>query len=387
MAATHIYETPPEGVAADWTMPQNWQQFTLEEHKTWDQLVQRQTKALSDLACSAFLAGLDILKLSKPGIPDLNELNQRLKAATGWEVVAVPGVIPNDAFFRLLAERKFPSANFLRSAESLDYSEEPDMFHDLFGHIPMLTDPVFAEFMVAYGNAGLRAETLDGVDFLGRLYLHTVEFGLVKEGGGLKGFGSGLLSSYSETVHALTAPGVKRIQFDLERVMRSEYLFDEFQRAYFVIDSFADLLRTAEETDFSPFYEKLKGKALYAPGEDAPGDVLVGGAPQARASLSPARKLTMAQRASLVDTLASWGFDDERDAIRKSFEFKDFTQAFEFMRRVAQLAENFDHHPEWSNVYNKVDILLTTHDVDGLSSRDVALASEIERVVEEFSAP
>jgi phenylalanine-4-hydroxylase len=275
MASTHVYTSPPAGAAPDWTMPQDWHRFTAEEHATWDQLTARQSRSLDSLACAAFLSGMDILRLSKPGIPDLAELNPRLHAATGWRIVAVPGAIPNDAFFHHLSERRFPAANFLRPATSLDYSEEPDMFHDLFGHLPMLTDPVFADFMVAYGNAGLRAQTMDAADFLGRLYLHTVEFGLVKEPGGLRGFGAGLLSSYAETVHALTAPNVRRIAFDLARVMRTEYLFDEFQRAYFVIDSFEHLLKVTAETDFGPIYGQLRHLAPLAPGEACAGDVFV----------------------------------------------------------------------------------------------------------------
>lgn len=273
MAATHVFDTPPPGVAPDWTMPQQWDQFTPEEHAAWDQLVARQSRAFKSLACRSFLTGLDILRLSKPGIPDLRELNPRLQAATGWTIVPVPGVIPNEPFFEHLAERRFPAANFLRSAQSLDYSEEPDMFHDLFGHLPMLTDPAFAEFMVAYGKAGLRAQTLDATDYLGRLYLHTVEFGLVHEDGELRGFGAGLLSSYAETVHAVTAPGVRRLRFDLPRVMRTDYIFDTFQKTYFVIESFEHLLKVAEETDFQPIYERLQHEPLLAPDEDCDGDV------------------------------------------------------------------------------------------------------------------
>lgn len=273
MAATHVYETPPPGVAPDWTMRQDWHRFSAEEHATWDRLVARQSQALEMLACRSFHAGLDILRLSKPGIPDLAELNPRLRAETGWTIVPVPGVIPNEPFFRHLAERRFPAANFLRPGTSLDYSEEPDMFHDLFGHLPMLADPVFAEFMVAYGKAGLRAQTLDAADFLGRLYLHTVEFGLVQEDGGLRGFGAGLLSSYAESVHAVAARGVRRLRFDLPRVMRTHYIFDAFQKTYFVIDSFEHLLQAAEETDFRPIYESLRDEPLLAPDADAEGDV------------------------------------------------------------------------------------------------------------------
>lgn len=273
MAATHVFEAPPAGVAADWTMPQNWSQFSADDHRTWDQLVARQSQALGGFASQAFLDGLDILHLAGPGIPDLADLNPRLKATTGWEIVPVPGVIPNEPFFRHLAERRFPAANFLRGADSLDYSEEPDMFHDLFGHLPMLTNPVFADFLVAYGKAGLRAETLGAADYLGRLYLHTVEFGLVREAGGIRAYGAGLLSSIAETVHAVTSPDARRLSFDLARVMRSDYLFDEFQPTYFVIESFEHLLKETDETDFTPIYARLKALPLLAPGETAEGDI------------------------------------------------------------------------------------------------------------------
>ena len=283
MAAKHVYDLPPAGVQSDWTMPQNWELFTSGEHAVWDQLIERQSHAVAGMACDAFLSGLDILRLPEPGIPNLAELNPRLRAATGWEIVPVPGVIPNEPFFRHLSQRRFPAANFLRAADALDYSQEPDMFHDLFGHLPMLADPVFADFMVAYGKAGLRAKGLDAVDQLGRLYLHTVEFGLVQEHGALRVFGAGLLSSYSEAVHALTAPGVRRIEFDLARVMQSDYLFDEFQRTYFVIASFEDLLKVTAETDFQPIYDRLRDQPLLASGAACAGDRLV-----SRAALSAA---------------------------------------------------------------------------------------------------
>lgn len=275
MAMTHVFDTPPPGAAPDWSMPQNWSQFTEEEHQTWDSLVERQSREFHGLACSAFLEGIEILHLSRQGIPDHTELNARLRERTGWQVVAVPGVIPNDAFFGHLCERRFPAANFLRAPSSLDYCEEPDMFHDLFGHLPMLTNPVFADFMVAYGQAGRRAMQLDAVDFLSRLYLHTVEFGLVRENGGLRGFGAGLLSSYSETVHALTDPGAYRIELDLHRVMRSEYPFDQFQPTYFVIESFEHLLRVTADTDFAPLYDQLRDEPALRPGERCEADRVI----------------------------------------------------------------------------------------------------------------
>src|SRR3990167_7719549 len=168
-------------------MPQNWHAFTAQQHETWRALFDQQSAALDGYACRSFLEGLDILRRLKPGVPDFAELNTLLKPASGWEVVAVPGWIPNQPFFAHLANKRFPAANFVRPPEQIAYSEEPDMFHDIFGHIPMLTDPAFSDFLVAYGEAGLRAETLGASDFLGRLWLYTVEFGLVVEEGEFRG--------------------------------------------------------------------------------------------------------------------------------------------------------------------------------------------------------
>lgn len=273
MAATHVFDSPPPGVAADWTMPQRWEQFDAEEHRTWDRLAKRQFEAFPGRASKAFLAGFEALGVAEGGIPEFEALNERLESATGWRVVAVPGAIPNAPFFAHLAERRFPAANFLRSGASLDYSEEPDMFHDLFGHLPMLTNPQFADFMVAYGRAGLRAEALGAADFLGRLYLYTVEFGLVAEDGGLRAFGAGLLSSRAEMIHALESPDARRLRFDLPAVMRRNFLFDEYQQTYFVVDSYDELLRSAEETDFGEIYRELRARPALAPGARSPDDV------------------------------------------------------------------------------------------------------------------
>ena len=272
MAATHIYDAPPEGVAPDWTMNQNWRAFTAEQHATWRTLFDQQSAALQDYACHDFLRGLDILRAVAPGVPDFSELNRHLEPATGWTIVAVPGWIPNRPFFEHLANRRFPAANFLRPPEQIGYSEEPDMFHDIFGHAPMLINPAFSEFLVAYGEAGLRAETLGAADFLGRLWLYTTEFGLVVEQGELRAFGGGLLSSYAETVSALTSPEPRRIWLDIERVMRTKYHFDQFQRTYFVVAGFEDLLRATEETDFAGIYRKIAGEAALEPEDAFPGD-------------------------------------------------------------------------------------------------------------------
>ena len=273
MAATHIFDAPPEGVAADWTMPQNWHLFTAQQHETWRTLFDKQSEALDGYACRSFLDGLDILRQLKPGVPDFAALNALLKPVSGWDVVAVPGWIPNKPFFEHLANKRFPAANFVRPPEQIAYSEEPDMFHDIFGHIPMLTDPAFSDFLVAYGEAGLRAEKLGASDFLGRLWLYTVEFGLVVEDGELRAFGGGLMSSFAEMLSALTSPEPQRICLDIERVMRTRYNFDEFQRIYFVVAGFEQLLRATEETDFASIYQRIAAELPLEPEEAYPGDV------------------------------------------------------------------------------------------------------------------
>lgn len=273
MAATHIFDSPPEGVAADWTMRQDWHAFTAEQHDIWQTLFDQQAAALGGYACRSFLEGLGILRQLKTGVPDFAELNTLLKPVSGWEVVAVPGWIPNRPFFEHLANKRFPAANFLRPPEQIAYSEEPDMFHDIFGHIPMLVDPAFSDFLVAYGQAGLRAETLGASDYLGRLWLYTVEFGLVVEDGELRAFGGGLLSSLAETVAALTALEPQRILLDIERVMRTRYHFDRFQQTYFVVAGFGELLRATEETDFASVYRTIAGEPALDPGDACPSDV------------------------------------------------------------------------------------------------------------------
>jgi len=251
---------PPAGAAADWTIPQAWDQYTPAEHATWDELFARQAEMLRPRVTQRFLEGLDILRLSKPGIPDLTELSDRLMAATGWQVVAVPSLVPDAVFFDHLANRRFVAGRFIRQPDELDYLQEPDIFHDVFGHVPLLANPVFADYMQAYGRAGLRAMRLGAIHRLARLYWYTVEFGLISEGGGLKLFGAGIVSSYGESRFALDDPSPNRIGFDLTRVMRTRYRIDDFQQTYFVIDSFEDLLRRTQETDFAPLYERMAGE-------------------------------------------------------------------------------------------------------------------------------
>jgi phenylalanine-4-hydroxylase len=258
MEESHVLDRPPAGAATDWTVPQDWERFTLQEHATWDTLFERQAKLLPDRASQAFLRGLDQLKLSDGGIPNFEELSDRLEKLTGWRVVAVPGLVPDDVFFDHMANRRFVAGNFIRRPDQLDYLQEPDVFHDVFGHVPMLADPVFADYAAAYGRGGLRALEHDAIKYLSRLYWYTVEFGLIREGADLKLYGSGIVSSYGESVFALDDPSPNRIAFDLRRVMRTEYRIDDYQQNYFVIPSFDELLRVTVETDFAPLYDQLK---------------------------------------------------------------------------------------------------------------------------------
>ena len=272
---THVLERPPEGAASDWTIPQNWRAYTAEEHATWDTLFERQAKLLPGRASRAYLKGLDALRLSESGIPNFEELSARLMKLTGWQVVAVPGLVPDDVFFDHMANRRFVAGNFIRRPDQLDYLQEPDVFHDVFGHVPMLADPVFADYLEAYGRGGVRAMELGALKQLGRLYWYTVEFGLVQEAEGLRIYGAGIVSSSAESRFALDDPSPNRIGFDLRRVMRTEYRIDDFQQNYFVIPGFDELLRVTIETDFAPLYEEILPLPDIPVAEILPGDDVI----------------------------------------------------------------------------------------------------------------
>ena len=272
---THVLDRPPAGAAADWTVPQDWAHYSAAEHAVWDTLFDRQAKLLPGRASEAYLRGLDVLKLSKPGIPDFEELSERLMGLTGWQVVAVPGLVPDDVFFDHMANRRFVAGNFIRRPDQLDYLQEPDVFHDVFGHVPMLADPVFADYLAAYGRGGQRALELGALKHLSRLYWYTVEFGLIAEPEGLRIYGSGIVSSFAETRFALDDPSPNRIAFDLKRVMRTEYRIDDFQQNYFVIPSFDELLRVTVETDFAPLYKEIMAKPDVPVAQILPDDLVL----------------------------------------------------------------------------------------------------------------
>lgn len=259
---------------ADWTIDQDWPSYSAAEHDRWKRLSARQLALLPGRACDDYLAAMEKLRLSKSGVPDFAELSARLAPLTGWSVVAVAGLVPDDVFFDHLAERRFPAGAFIRPEAELDYLEEPDVFHDVFGHVPLLADPIYARFLQAYGEGGRRALARGQLAELARLYWYTVEFGLVSTPAGLRIFGAGILSSPAESVFALEDTSPNRIHFDLERVMRTRYIIDDFQQSYFVVDSFQSLLDACYQ-DFAPIYDRLIAQPTLDPHEIARGDRIV----------------------------------------------------------------------------------------------------------------
>jgi phenylalanine-4-hydroxylase len=261
--------------SADFTIDQDWESYSDEEHDRWDRLFERQRKITQGRACEAALGAMSTLELSPSGIPHMGRLSERLKSLTGWEVVPVAELVPDEIFFDHLANRRFPAGAFIRPEAEFDYLQEPDVFHDIFGHVPLLADPVFADFMEAYGKGGQRAMRLGQLHNLARLYWYTVEFGLIRETSGLRIFGAGILSSPTETVYSLEDPAPHRLTFDLQRVMRTKYIIDSVQSTYFVINSFEELLEVCYR-DFGDVYDDVRKKTDIEPGCLIEGDLLQG---------------------------------------------------------------------------------------------------------------
>jgi len=253
-------ERPPRGdysrAREDYTCPQNWSTYTEGDHDTYRRLYERQSALLPGLASQAFIDALPSLGV-RDRIPRFDEINERLRPATGWEIVAVPGLIPERPFFDLLANRRFPVTDWIRTPAEFDYIVEPDVFHDLFGHVPLLFNPVFADYVQRYGQGGLKAHDLGAGELLSRLYWYTIEFGLIREPHGLRAYGAGILSSSGELRHSVTSPRGRRIALDLVRCMRTRYKIDDYQATYFVIDSFEQLFEMTAP-DFTPIYETVR---------------------------------------------------------------------------------------------------------------------------------
>jgi phenylalanine-4-hydroxylase len=259
---------------AQYVVTQDWQAYTPAQHDLWRQLYQRQAKLVPGRACDEFIAGMATLDAAS-AIPRLDRSSEALSKATGWQLVAVPGLIPEQAFFEHLANRRFPVTVWLREPHEFDYIVEPDIFHDFFGHVPLLFNPVFADHMQEYGKGGLKALQLNDLTLLARLYWYTVEFGLIRSPQGLRAYGAGILSSGGEIEYCLHSPKPLRLPFKLERVMRTEYKIDSYQETYFVIDSFQQLFdQTAP--DFAPVYARLHGLPALAANTLLPDETSLG---------------------------------------------------------------------------------------------------------------
>ena len=245
-------------VYATGIVDQPWDDYSASDHDVWRQLYERQRELLVGRAADEFLQAQDAMGLSPDHIPRFEALNAVLAQATGWRLVGVEGLLPELDFFDHLANRRFPVSWWIRRQDQLDYIEEPDLFHDLFGHVPLLMIPAFADYMQAYGKGGVKAHGIgaDALQNLTRLYWYTVEFGLIRQHDGLRIYGSGIVSSKGESIHSLDSAAPNRIGFDLERIMRTRYRIDSYQKTYFVIDSFEQLM-DATRPDFTPIYARL----------------------------------------------------------------------------------------------------------------------------------
>ncbi|MPY71282.1 MAG: phenylalanine 4-monooxygenase [Alphaproteobacteria bacterium] len=255
----------------DYVIDQDWDRYTAADHAIWQTLFRRQSRLLPGRACREFLDGINALGVAAEGIPEFERLSEVLYRATGWRLVAVPGLVPDEVFFDHLAERRFPATNWIRRADQMDYLQEPDVFHDVFGHVPLLVHPVFADYLQAYGRAGRKAMRLSALPYLARLYWYTVEFGLIRTAEGLRIYGSGILSSRRESSYCLESPAPLRLAFDLHRITRTRYRIDDLQPLYFVIESFHQLFE-ATAPDFAPFYRALRTEPEIPPGLVEAGD-------------------------------------------------------------------------------------------------------------------
>jgi phenylalanine-4-hydroxylase len=260
-------------VYATGIVEQPWASYSKTDHEVWDTLYRRQRDLLPAYACQEFLDGVERFGFGEGGIPRFEDLNKVLGEATGWEIVAVEGLLPDEVFFDHLANRRFPVSWWIRRPDQLDYLSEPDLFHDLFGHVPLLLNPVFADYMQAYGKGGMKAYAIgpEALMNLTRLYWYTVEFGLIRTDAGLRIYGAGIVSSKGESIYSIDSASPNRVGFDLERVMNTRYRIDSYQQTYFVIDDFAQLFE-ATGPDFTPIYARLADGTAVAASDVVPTD-------------------------------------------------------------------------------------------------------------------
>lgn len=259
----------------DCIVDQGWERYTAEEHAIWRTLFERQQEVLKGKVCQEYLDGVAALGIGAQGIPNFEEMNTHLRDLTGWEVVAVPGLVPGRPFFQMLANRRFPAGTFIRTREQLDYLEEPDIFHDIFGHVPLLTNPAYADYMQEYGRIGLEAIEHKGVKFLSRLNWYTIEFGLIRKPEGILAYGAGIVSSYGEARYVAEDPSANHLAFERDRVLRTGYYIDDFQASYFVIDRFEDLFDALKGTDFIAKFDEVRAQPVLTPFEMQPDDTVI----------------------------------------------------------------------------------------------------------------
>lgn len=258
----------------DYTMDQKWDEYTETDHDVWRRLFKRQMQILPGRVCDEYLEGVNRLGFTPDKIPNFEELSDRLEPLTGWRIVATAGLIPGSHFFDHLANRRFPVTFWIRKPEQIDYLQEPDLFHDLFGHVPLLSNPVFADYIAAYGRGGVKAMRLKAVKYITRLFWYTVEFGLINTPEGRRFYGAGIASSPGESKFALESDSPNHLGFDIIRMMQTATIIDDYQQSYFVIDNFEQLF-DATKPDFTPYYEKLKQLPMLDPGEIQPGDTVL----------------------------------------------------------------------------------------------------------------
>lgn len=270
-------DTHPPDMRSDYTFDFDYGQYVADDHALWRELCERQRPLLKKRACREYLEALDKLDImTSSGIPDMRRVSDMLEKTTRWRIVTVPGLIPGDVFQEHLSKRQFPVTWWIRGRYEIDYLQEPDIFHDMYGHVPLLSNPVFADYMQQFGLGAMKAKKLDALEYMARLYWFTVEFGLINTDEGLRIYGSGIVSSAQESVYCLESPRPHRLGFDLMRIMRTRYHIDSVQDTYFVIDSFEQLF---EETrpDFTDYYTKLRTLPEIQDTELAQGDKVITG--------------------------------------------------------------------------------------------------------------
>jgi phenylalanine-4-hydroxylase len=295
------FEQNDELAERQYVIDQQHDSLSEEDHQIWRDLYRRQERILVGRAADEWYDGMRALRIGADGIPDLAVVSDLLQAASGWRLVAVPGLVPDDVFFTHLASRRFPVTRWIRTREQLDYIVEPDIFHDCYGHVPHLADPFFADYLEHFGKMGLWAMEQGVLHNIARLYWYTVEFGLISTPKGLRIYGAGIASSKGESVYCLESQGSRRVKFDLERVMRSNYIIHTYQATYYVIDSYETLLKQTSGESCQRMIAQIQAE----PGDHDPWDSVAGD--QAVQPNDPIDPRLLAYCESVADPPTSYG--------------------------------------------------------------------------------